>query len=152
MNVKKLSFSKKLRLRSSRDYFFAFRNSHKILTNEIITYININNLNYPRIGIIISKKNIKHAHKRNHVKRQIRESFRLYQHNILSNIDFIIIIKKDILSLHNDTLKNMLKKIWRYHASTHKIINKINTNISNNHQPINATSLSISKNMFTIWN
>ncbi len=70
----------------------------------------INNLNYPRIKIIINKKHIKYSYKRNKIKRIIKESFRLNQHNI-KNIDLILLINKNTIYTKKIFLK--ITKIWK---------------------------------------
>ncbi|ANZ22778.1 ribonuclease P protein component [Buchnera aphidicola (Diuraphis noxia)] len=75
----------------------------------------INFLSYPRLGLNISRKNIKYAHDRNLIKRLIRETFRLLQHQ-LSSMDFIVITKKNILLLSNTQKINLLNTLWlNYH-------------------------------------
>lgn len=48
-----------------------------------------NDMNKPRIGIVVSKKVVRHAHSRNYMKRVIRELFRRFQHEIPS-VDLVI--------------------------------------------------------------
>ena len=43
-----------------------------------------NNLEHPRLGLTVAKKHLKRAHDRNRIKRLVRESFRLSQHNLPS--------------------------------------------------------------------
>jgi ribonuclease P protein component len=51
-----------------------------------------NNLNFPRLGLIVPKKIIATAVGRNRIKRLIRESFRLNQHHLFG-IDVVARIK-----------------------------------------------------------
>ena len=48
-----------------------------------------NNMNNPRIGIVVGKKVVRRAHSRNYMKRVIRELFRRYQYDI-PNVDLVI--------------------------------------------------------------
>lgn len=41
-----------------------------------------NNLDYPRLGIVVSKKIVRRAHARNYMKRVVRELFRLHCHDM----------------------------------------------------------------------
>lgn len=50
-----------------------------------------------RLGLIVAKKNIKTAAKRNHFKRLARESFRLNQHR-LQGLDIIVMSRKPHVS------------------------------------------------------
>lgn len=107
----KFTFSKKLRLLVPNHFSFVFQKPKKIHTIYIIILGRLNTLNYPRLGLIVSKKNIKKAHERNRIKRLFRESFRLYQH-MLPHMDFIIIAKKDIMNLDNLMITQILGKLW----------------------------------------
>lgn len=53
-----------------------------------------NTLLYNRYGVIISKKNVKSAVKRNRVKRQIRACIQSLSLEVKSGYDFLFIIKK----------------------------------------------------------
>ena len=51
-----------------------------------------NGMNYPRLGLIVPKKIIATAIARNRIKRLIRESFRLHQHELIG-LDVVARIK-----------------------------------------------------------
>nr|WP_232500237.1 ribonuclease P protein component [Buchnera aphidicola] len=70
-----------------------------------------NLLGHPRLGLSIPRKNIKHAHNRNLIKRLVRETFRLLQYKLLS-MDFVVIAKKNILFLNNTRIIDMLNSLW----------------------------------------
>lgn len=110
-----LTFPKKLRLLTNKDFFLVFKNSYKIKISEIVIFSHFNIFNYPRIGLIFSKKYVKKSHDRNRIKRIIRESFRINQYK-LPNIDFVIIGKKNILSVNNITLFKVLQKSWHHYS------------------------------------
>lgn len=63
----------------------------------------------PRIGFIISKKNIKHAVQRNRIKRHTREYFRLHQET-LPSIDIIFMARKGLDRLSDTELDNLISK------------------------------------------
>ncbi len=67
---------------------------------------------YPRIKIIIKKKNIKLSTKRNKIKRNIYENFRINQF-LIKNKDFIFFIKKNILNITKYDLKKKINNIWK---------------------------------------
>lgn len=64
-----------------------------------------------RLGLAIAKKRVKLAVQRNRIKRQVRESFRLNQHN-LPNIDIVVMVKSGIDKLDNREINQQLEKIW----------------------------------------
>jgi len=72
-----------------------------------------------RLGLAIAKKRVKLAVQRNRVKRQVRESFRLNQHN-LPAIDIVVMVKSGIDKLDNKAINQELEKIWRKIIQRHK--------------------------------
>ena len=71
-----------------------------------------NDLTHPRLGLAIPKKALKRAVWRNRVKRLVRESFRLHQHE-LPPIDIVVIAKGAVRDLDNPALLQLLDKLWR---------------------------------------
>lgn len=111
------SFSKRARLLTSNEFIFVFQQPTRIKNTGIILFSRINELKYPRIGLVISKKYVKHAHERNRIKRHMRETFRINQHH-LSSSDFILTLySKEILYLKNYLLIKELQKLWYHHFS-----------------------------------
>ncbi|VFP82837.1 ribonuclease P protein component [Candidatus Erwinia haradaeae] len=112
--MKKFSFSQKLRLLTAKSFSFVFDQPQRVSITHITILGRANSLGYPRIGCILSKKNLKYSHERNRIKRLIRESFRQNQH-ILPEMDFIIIAKRGIGILDNHTLMKGLETLWKRH-------------------------------------
>lgn len=113
--MSQFSFPKKIRLLTLNEFSFVFQQPQKIKNTGMILFSRLNQLQYPRIGLTISKKYIKKAHDRNRIKRHIRETFRINQHN-LSFSDFILTLySKEILYLKNYLLIKELQKLWHHH-------------------------------------
>jgi len=72
-----------------------------------------------RLGLAIAKKRVKLAVQRNRIKRIIRESFRLNQHE-LPAIDMVVMVKSGIDHLDNNEINQQLSKIWRKINQRHK--------------------------------
>ncbi|KDE41410.1 Ribonuclease P protein component [Nitrincola lacisaponensis] len=70
-----------------------------------------NELGHPRLGFVISKKNVRRAVKRSHIRRIIRESFRLRQHQ-LPNVDIIILARKGLDTLDNRQMHALIERSW----------------------------------------
>ena len=81
-------------------------------SSHITILITPNNLDNNRLGLAIAKKRVKLAVQRNRIKRQIRESFRLNQHN-LPHIDMVVMVKSGTDKLENKEIIRQLEKIWR---------------------------------------
>ncbi|VFP87091.1 ribonuclease P protein component [Candidatus Erwinia haradaeae] len=113
--MKEYLFTKKLRLLTSAHFNFVFQRPQRVSITCITILGRLNTLGHPRIGCSLSKKNLKHSHERNRVKRLIRESFRHNQHQ-LPGMDFVVIVRRGIVSLDNHAFTRVLEKLWRRHC------------------------------------
>jgi ribonuclease P protein component len=96
--VKKEGLSSKERLKKDKEFQIVFREGKKIWINSILLIIyKPNDLNYRRLGIIVSKK-IRKANQRNKVKRRVRELFRRNKDLFPENCDIIIIPHPNLLN------------------------------------------------------
>lgn len=71
-----------------------------------------NGLQHPRLGLVIAKKHLRHANRRNRLKRVIRDSFRLQQHN-LPAIDVIVLARKGAASVPDNELGKVCNRLWK---------------------------------------
>lgn len=67
---------------------------------------------HPRIGLVVSKKNVKRAVDRNRFKRLVRESVRLRQDH-LPSMDIVILAKRGVQDIDNETLHRQLHGMWK---------------------------------------
>lgn len=105
-------YPRRLRLLTGRDFQSVFDDVQlKVPDQPILILARPNNLSHPRLGFVISKKNIRQAVKRNRVRRIIRESFRLNQDN-LPAVDMIILARQGLGELDNDQVHKLMKKCW----------------------------------------
>lgn len=104
-------FGKSLRLLNAGDYKAVFDNATlKVSSQQVLFLARKNHQNHPRLGLVIAKKNVRLAVQRNRIKRIIRESFRLYQHQ-LEPIDVIVLARRGIDQLDSGALHNMLSEL-----------------------------------------
>ncbi len=67
---------------------------------------------HPRVGLVVSKKNVKLAVDRNRFKRLVRESVRLRQDH-LPSVDIVILAKRGVQDIDNETLTRQLNGMWK---------------------------------------
>lgn len=104
------SFSKALKL-DSPSFSQVFNDGKSFRYPGIIIIFRRNTLSFSRIGIIISKKNVRKANQRNKLKRIVRESFRLNKQS-LGEWDVVVLAKKDILKYSIADIRLGLEKAW----------------------------------------
>lgn len=107
---KSFGFTRQLRLLNSADFRTVFdRVDVKAPSEHCLMLARRNEINAPRIGFILSKKNIKHAVQRNRVKRFARDYLRLHQHD-LPALDIVFMGRKGIDQLSDEQLHKLLRK------------------------------------------
>jgi ribonuclease P protein component len=112
LSIQRFSFPSSLRLKTPTDFQKVFTRPVKS-TDRYFTLLAIKNqLEYPRLGLAIAKKNIKRAVDRNKIKRITRESFRLQQHQ-LTTIDIVVLARRDAANATSIQLANSLTKHWQ---------------------------------------
>ena len=89
-----------------------FQSAKRIGTRFLTVLYRKNELEFPRLGLIVSKKSAKRAHDRNRFKRITRESFRLLQHK-LPFVDIVILSRTQIAEAENKCLFNELEYVWK---------------------------------------
>lgn len=108
-----LNFSKQKRLLEAEHFKRVFDLPNKKLsTNYVLVLASKNDLEHPRLGLVIGKKNVKLAVQRNRLKRQIREIFRLNQH-LISNYDIVVVARRGFAEIASDELQKQFIKFWK---------------------------------------
>ena len=104
-------FTKHQRLRNAHEFQAVFSESRfRVSCAEILVLARPNDLGYPRLGVITSKRNCRLATQRNRIKRVFRESFRLRQ--FILGIDIIILGRPGIINLPNPELFLLIDRLW----------------------------------------
>jgi len=123
--VSSQAFGKSSRLLNSSDFQAVFDNaSLRASHSQLLVLARPNALDHPRLGLVISKKNIRLAVQRNRIKRIARESFRL-QKPKLAGIDAIVLARRKLDLLSNEQLHVIFNQQWC------RIIKKACSEISN---------------------
>ena len=63
-----------------------------------------------RLGIVVAKKQVKHAARRNRIKRLVREQFRLNQFR--PSLDLIVLARSLADDMDNSQVRNDLTRLW----------------------------------------
>lgn len=106
-------FGKQQRLLNAADYSSVFndapiRASHP----NFLVLARPNHAAHAKLGLVVSKKNVRHAVNRNLIKRVARETFRLQQHN-LPAIDAIVLARRGADAVPKDQLAAIFNGLWK---------------------------------------
>lgn len=86
------AFPKALRLRSRADFSAVYERRARESRGPLTVYALPNTLGHARMGLSVSRK-VGTAPRRNRIKRLLRESFRLMQHDLPGNYDLLIVVR-----------------------------------------------------------
>lgn len=106
-------FDKSLRLLDASAYKAVFDDARiKVSSQQVLYLAREGATSQPRLGLVIAKKNVRHATQRNRIKRIIRESFRLRQHQ-LPAVDTVVLARRGLDKLDNSELHGLFNKLWQ---------------------------------------
>lgn len=107
------SFSRQLRLLTPADYAAVFADAPLRATHaNFLILARSNNLGYPRLGLVVPKKHVRKANKRNRIKRTARETFRKEQHK-LAAIDAIVLARHGAEIVPSQQLTSIFIGLWK---------------------------------------
>ena len=86
-------FPSELRIRKSSDFKKVFEKGKKFSSEHYAIIFAPNSLGFPRLGLVVGKKRIGGAVKRNRTKRVVREVFRKNK-SVFNSLDVLILPKK----------------------------------------------------------
>ena len=106
-------FGRKLRLLTASDYKAVFDAAdYKVSSAQLLVLAINTGHTDPRLGLVISKKNIRFAVQRNRVKRLIRESYRKHQLQ-LCGLDIVVLARKGLDQQDNSAITKITDKLWQ---------------------------------------
>ena len=110
------SFPKELKIRKSSEYERIFGTAKRFKSKHFnILYVR-NSLGYSRAGIVVGKKNVRSAVKRNRIKRAVREVFRNNK-SLFDSLDVVFLAKKWSDTLNYSNVKREIEEAIRLHLS-----------------------------------
>jgi ribonuclease P protein component len=105
-------FPRTLRLLTAGDFNYVFKNAQfKGNHKAILLLARLNKLKNPRLGFVISKRNVKLASNRNRIKRIIRDQFRLLQYE-LPSIDIVTIARRPVADMENVKIHQTISRLF----------------------------------------
>ncbi|WP_187670444.1 ribonuclease P protein component [Zestomonas carbonaria] len=106
-------FGREKRLLTPRQFKAVFDSpSAKVPGKNVLLLARQNDLDHPRLGLVIGKKSVKLSVERNRLKRVIRTSFRLNQDS-LAGWDIVVVARKGIADQENAELAQHFGKLWK---------------------------------------
>lgn len=106
------TFTRELRLLTPAQFKSVFTKPIKASSAEITLLAIPNEEKHPRLGLTVAKRFVKRANQRNRIKRVIRDSFRLHQHDI-PDLDIVVLVRNGVLEMDNPEIKKLVEKLWR---------------------------------------
>jgi ribonuclease P protein component len=82
------------RLKDPKDFRRAFDRRRSNADDILVVYGVENGRDHARLGISLSRKKVRAAHARNHLKRLVREAFRLRKSDLPTGIDLIVLPRR----------------------------------------------------------
>ncbi|MES9887232.1 MAG: ribonuclease P protein component [Candidatus Sedimenticola sp. 20ELBAFRAG] len=111
MQAVKARFPRSARLLKPAEFSRVFDRPKKSVDEFFTVLFRAGDLEEPRLGLAISKKNVRRAVDRNLIKRLIRESFRLHQHT-LGGLDIVVMARRNLPFDDRAGLRHSLDKHW----------------------------------------
>jgi ribonuclease P protein component len=106
------TFTRELRLLTPAQFKSVFSNPIKASSAEITLLAIPNSEQHPRLGLTVAKRYVKRANQRNRIKRIIRDSFRLNQHDI-PHLDIVVLVRNGVMEMENAEINKLIEKLWR---------------------------------------
>ncbi len=108
-----LRFPAKMRLRLDRDFRRVYAGKQRVELGFLTIYALRNSLCHTRIGVSLPRK-VGTAVRRNRIKRLLREGFRLWQKQLPTCLDVVIVVRPHEpkqLKEYQDALMDALRKL-----------------------------------------
>jgi ribonuclease P protein component len=108
-----LGFDRIYRLLQREEFDRVFAKPDRLVERPFTLLYSPNRLGYPRLGMVISKKNLRQAVRRNRVRRAIRESFRINRPK-LPSVDLVVLSRREIAQFKAEQLRDPLEALWTH--------------------------------------
>ena len=103
---------KEYRVKKSQDFDNIIRKKQSFANRQFVIYYQENKLDHMRLGISVSKK-LGNAVVRNRIKRLIRSVLTELKPQLQSEIDFIVIARKPVVSMNYQEVKKCMMHVLK---------------------------------------
>lgn len=107
-----LGLTKQEKLLTKADFDRVFAKPQKKSTAQFVGLMRKNKLSWARLGVIISKRQVKTAVGRNRIRRVVRESFRHHKHD-LKGVDIVVLLRSECSLLDKCALRCAIDDLWQ---------------------------------------
>lgn len=108
-----VTFGRERRLLTARAFQAVFSDTcYKVAHPHLLLLARPNPLPHPRLGLVVAKKHIRFSVDRNRIKRVVRETFRLAQHE-LSSVDVVFLVRKGMDKLSPGEQTELMQNSWQ---------------------------------------
>jgi len=104
-------FTRFQRLKKAADFARVYRSNQWGASRHFTYNVAANNFDHSLLGVTVSKKVSKRAVDRNRIKRQIKEFYRLRQHEIIG-ADIVVSAKPSCLAITDEERLASLVELW----------------------------------------
>jgi ribonuclease P protein component len=108
----RLTLPAQRRLRRKSDFEAAYASGRRFGNGFFAVTARPNDIGGPRLGLAVSVKNAGNAVERNRLRRTIRESFRLHQHE-LPAVDIVVSARARAREAAGPELRASLDTLWK---------------------------------------
>ncbi len=105
-------FARFLRLVKPRQYQRVFAEAQRVGDRYFTILATGNGLDHARLGMAVSRKAAPKSVSRNRIKRAVRETFRLRQHE-LPAVDLVVLARPPAATADTPELQRALHKLWQ---------------------------------------
>jgi ribonuclease P protein component len=100
------------RLRQKSEFDRVYRDARRVADNLFAIFARHNGGTHARLGLSIAARVVGNAVRRNRVRRLVRESFRLHQHE-LPAVDIVVNARHGAREADNAAIARSLEKHWQ---------------------------------------
>ena len=108
----RLTLPAQRRLRRKSDFEAAYARGRRFGNGFFAVTARPNDIGGPRLGLAVSVKNAGNSVERNRIRRTIRESFRLHQHD-LPPVDLVVSARARAREAAGEELRTSLALLWK---------------------------------------